>query len=127
MVLGVPIALIMVYALFRVVEYFMLKLQQAWMAEGPAFRTGLRLAFILVLLPARVFGWGFLIYFAFRVGIVPAIALLSIAFPSSLLLQVAPVFVLRVSPQQVITIVGILGFVLLPIMAIAMIALVPSR
>lgn len=83
----VPIVLVFVYALFRMAEYFALKHYQALAADGFGARNPVAMAFGLVLLPARIIGWVFLIWLAMKIGIVATIGLVAIAFVLSLVLQ----------------------------------------
>lgn len=88
MVSGVPVSLVVVYALFRMFEYFALKNYQAVAAEGmhAGNRTALSV-FGVVLLPARFGGWALLIWLAVKIGILHTIGLVVLAFLLSLVLQ----------------------------------------
>ncbi len=128
MVLGVPVSLILVYALFRMNEYYMLKLHQGYMSGGPA-STRPQLVFGSVLLIARVFGWAFLLYFAYRNGWLEAVKLLAIAFPLSLAMQWAVLVPLvrfgGLDNTGVFDIMGRVGFFVLPICAVLLFVFLP--
>jgi hypothetical protein len=83
-----PIALVVVYALFRMAEYFALKHYQALAADGFGTRNNpVLMVFGIILLPARIIGWIFLIWLAVKIGVLPTIVLVAIAFVLSLVLQ----------------------------------------
>jgi hypothetical protein len=100
MIFNVPILLIAAYALFRAFEYFALKSYQEFAADVPVPHNVRGMAIhSAVLLPARVFGWGALIWFAYKTSIWTAVKLVAIAFPVSLLFQTAITFtILRLGP-----------------------------
>ncbi len=85
---GVPIALYLAYALFRMFEYYTLKNFQLLLSQGETAdnRTALRIS-KAVLLPARIAGWAMVFWVFAKVGAVGVAALLVIAFPLSLLMQ----------------------------------------
>ena len=77
------------YSLFRMFEYFSLKNHQAVGSQG--IHAGNRKAmalFGLILLPARIAGWGLALYLIFKVGLWAAVGLLLLAFIVSLVLQI---------------------------------------
>ena len=85
---NIPIALLVTYAFFRMAEYFALKLYQELYADGFRGRNNPVLAvFGLVLLPARIFGWALLIWLAIKIGVLPTIGMVFVAFIVSLILQ----------------------------------------
>ena len=86
MIFDVPILLILAYAIFRACEYFALKSYQDF---NSPFSHDRRMSAIhgTILFPARVFGWGALIWFMFKAGIWTTLILVLIAFPVSLLVQ----------------------------------------
>lgn len=88
MIFGVPVALILAYALFRVFEHHGLKIQQAVYGSGPRPETNGPLLFLgAILLPARIFGWAIFIWYGLVVSWWAPLKLLVIAYPISLVFQ----------------------------------------
>jgi hypothetical protein len=94
MLWGVPISLVVAYALFRMFEYYSLKevrerYQSLRFPSQLIVRNPLTAyyAFSFVLLPARVFGWGLLLFYGWRAGWLQPVKLIVMAFPLSLLFQ----------------------------------------
>lgn len=84
----IPIVLLLTYALFRMAEYFALKNYQALASDGFARRNSPVLAmFGVVLLPARIIGWVFLVWLALKVGVIATLGMVIVAFIVSLILQ----------------------------------------
>ena len=82
----------------------------------------------LFLFPARIFGWVFLIYFGWRDRWIKPVVLMGVAFPLSLLMQSAPVHLLRGRHSDVLdSLMTMLGFVVLPVCAVLMVVLLPAR
>lgn len=86
-----PWLLVLAYALFRVFEYYSIKNYQDLMQERQLFGGGMHTGGLAVLgavlLPARIAGWGILIWAAVKYGILPTIGLVVAAFLLSLVLQ----------------------------------------
>lgn len=125
--LGVPISLVVVYAVYRANEYYMLRRLRAIAAAPPGVfpRKG-QLILSSFLFPARVFGWVFLLYYAFRDGWLAALILLAIAFPLSLIIQLIPRLAFRtVEPDAVDGLLTFIGFFVLPICALLMFLFLP--
>lgn len=131
MIFGVSLSLIGVYAIYRMNEYYMIRQFRSMSTAPPGTyvfsRTG-RVILSLFLLPARLFGWVFLVYFGFRHGWLRPVVLIAVAFPLSLLLQMVPVWILRRSihsPEQLDGLMTVAGFVVLPVCALLLIFLLP--
>jgi hypothetical protein len=112
-----PIPLLFLYALFRTFEYYSLKHLQAlseW--PGPSQRKGIAVISVVLML-ARIAGWGMLILLAYRAGILNAVALVAVAFPLSLAFQTIYEYTIR--PMQ--TLGALLTLIALPLTVIAII------
>jgi hypothetical protein len=128
MILGVPISLIAIYALYRMDEYYMLLWFRRAQAAPINYPLRGRMAVTFFLFPARVFGWVFLLYFGWRNGWIKPVVLIAVAFPLSLLMQIAPVRLLRGRYyNDLIALMTLLGFVVLPACAVLMFVLLPAR
>lgn len=82
-----PISLILLYALFRTAEYYALKYFQTLVEDPAVPRNPTLLPISLLLLAARVAGWGMLIVFAMKAGLGTTVALVVVAFIVSLVFQ----------------------------------------
>ncbi len=127
MILGVPIGLVVVYAIYRANEYYMLRRLRAMTAAPPwAFSRKGQLILSSFLFPARIFGWAFLLYFAVRVGWLPAVLLIVIAFPLSLIVQSVPSVAFRdIAADAVDGFLTMIGFFVLPVCAVLMFWFLP--
>jgi hypothetical protein len=120
---GTPWLLVVAYALFRTFEYFSLKNYQEMYQERQMFGSAMHtkpLAIMgAVLLPARIAGWGIMIWVAVKFGILPALIVLFVAFLLSLVLQttlapflwrvIGPLGFLIAVPAMVLVIFGLLA------------------
>jgi hypothetical protein len=135
MIIGVPISLIVVYALYRLVEYFAGVRQRQLMAEqqpldefravGVPYR-GPRMALAILLGPARVFGWGFLLYYGWRDGWIEPVKLAAVAFPVSLVMQSVVTMLGVRAMTTTVTLLTLSSFVVLPTCAALMFFFLPT-
>jgi hypothetical protein len=95
-----PISLILLYALFRTTEYYALKHFQELMRDPITSQKTTRLAISVLLLLARVAGWGMLIVFAIKAGVGITVALVVVAFIVSLAFQ--SIYEFTIKPMGVI-------------------------
>jgi hypothetical protein len=118
-----------IYALYRMNEYYMLRWMEAAARASPGmYQRSSRIAVTFFLLPARVFGWVFLIYFGWHNGWIKPVVLIGVAFPLSLIMQSAPVLFLRGRYLDDLTaVMTLLGFAVLPVCAVLMFVLLPPR
>jgi hypothetical protein len=118
-----PWLLVLAYALFRVFEYYSLKNYQEMYQErqmfGPGMHRGPLSVMGAVLLPARIAGWGILIWVAMKLGLLPTLVVVVVAFLLSLVLQVtlAPVLWSTIGPVGFLAAVPIMVGVIALILA----------
>lgn len=107
MIWGIPIQLLIAYALYRAIEYFMIKWHQAMNADQPSLEIGQwRLARSVFLLLARIAGWVVFALVLYVHDWAFLIKMALIAFPLSLVLQMVLL--------PFAAFLGPLGFILLP-------------
>jgi hypothetical protein len=118
MLLGVPVALILAYALFRAFEHYGLKIQQAVYGSGPRPETNGQLLFLgAILLPARAFGLAVFVWYGLVANWWAPLKLLVIGFPISLAFQFFSAAVLFQLPRRVFNTIVLTA---IPITAAAM-------
>jgi hypothetical protein len=90
-----PISLAILYAVFRTAEYYALKYYQTLVEDSAVRSNPTLLPISILLLLARIAGWGMLIVFAMKAGIGTAIALVVVAFIASLAFQTIYEYTIR--------------------------------
>lgn len=121
MLSDLPWSIVIAYAFFRVFEYIALKNYQ-YLPKTEETR-GAQLIFGAVLLPSRILGWGLLLLLVFKIGLLPTIAVVVIAFllslPLQTLLTLASTALAQYSGVVVLAAVPIIGvYILFAIMRI---------